>query len=91
MDLFPNSETNNTYLKCCFENLNHKKSFENLVKANGDWADELINRIGGTVMKGRFAQELSLLIDKDFKVPDYIEKAILHIAKCKNIEVKNAQ
>ncbi len=91
IDLFPNSATNNSYLKTCFENLNHKKSFENLTKAKGDWADELISRIDGTVMKGRFAQELSLLIDKDFKVPEYIEKAIKHIAKCKNIEVKNAE
>jgi putative ATP-dependent endonuclease of OLD family len=90
IDLFPNSATNNSYLKTCFENLNHKKSFENLTKANGDWADELISRIDGTVLKGRFAQELSILIDEDFKVPEYIEKAILHIAKCKNIEVKNA-
>ena len=95
IDLFPNSETNNTYLKSCFENLNHKKSFENLVKANNNakenWANELINKISKTITKGRFAQELSLLIDKNFKVPEYIEKAILHIAKCKNIKVKNAQ
>lgn len=90
IDLFPNSVTNNSYLKTCFENLNHKKSFENLAKSNGDWAEELIKRIDGTVMKGRFAQELSLLIDKDFKVPEYIEKAIKYIAKCKNIEEENA-
>jgi putative ATP-dependent endonuclease of the OLD family len=90
-DLFPDSATNNTYLKTCFENLNHKKSFENLAKVNGDWAAELISRIDGTVKKGRFAQELSLLIDKDFKVPEYIEKAILHIAKCKNIEVTDVE
>jgi len=91
IDLFPNSTTNNSYLKKCFENLNHRKSFENLSKADGDWADELISRIDGTVLKGRFAQELSLLIDKDFKVPEYIEEAIKHIAKCKNIEIKNAE
>ena len=91
IDLFPDSTTNNTYLKNCFENLNHKKSFENLVKTEGDWAEELINRIDQTVKKGRFAQELSLLIDNDFKVPEYIKNAILHIAKCKNIEVKNAE
>ena len=91
IDLFPNSTTNSSYLKTCFENLSHKKSFENLTKTKGDWAEELISRIDGTVLKGRFAQELSLLIDKDFKVPDYIEKAIKHIAKCKNIEVKNAE
>src|SRR5690606_10160416 len=44
-DLFPNKETNNNYLKSCFENLNHKKSFENLLKATGDWDKELISRI----------------------------------------------
>lgn len=38
-------------------------------------------------MKGRFAQELSLLIDKDFIVPSYIIDAINHIAKCKNISI----
>jgi len=95
IDLFPNLDTNNTYLKNCFENLSHKKSFENLIEATKDakenWADELISRIDQTVLKGRFAQELSLQIDKDFKVPEYIKNAILHIAKCKNIEVKNAQ
>lgn len=85
IDLFPNSTTNNTYLKSCFENLNHKKSFDNLTKSEGDWGNELITRIEGTVLKGRFAQELSLLIDKDFKVPEYIEKSILHIAKCKKL------
>lgn len=91
IDLFPNSTTNNSYLKACFENLNHKKSFENLTKASGDWAEELINRIDGTVKKGRFAQELSLLIDDKFEVPEYIEKAIKHIAKYKNIEMKDAE
>ncbi|MGM5630836.1 AAA family ATPase [Apibacter raozihei] len=95
IDLFPNVETNNIYLKTCFENLNHKKSFENLINATKDeeenWSIGLIKRIDQTVMKGRFAQELSLLIDKDFQVPEYIEKAILHIAKCKNIEVNNAK
>lgn len=94
IDLFPDSSTNNTYLKNCFENLNHKQSFANLVKATKDsdtnWGEELISRIDQTVMKGRFAQELSLLIDEDFEVPTYIEDAILHIANCKNIEVKNA-
>ena len=91
IDLFPNSETNIAYLKTCFENLTHKKSYENLTKAimknDEEWGKELIRRIDKTVSKGRFAQELSLLIDKDFIVPEYIKKAILHIAKCKNIKV----
>lgn len=95
VDLFPNASTNNLYLKSCFENLNHKQSFANLIKATvdngGNWKEELISRIDQTVMKGRFAQELSLLIDKDFEVPAYIENAISHIAKCKNLKVKNAK
>ena len=95
IDLFPSSKTNSGYLKNCFENLNHKKSFENLLETIKDaeerWADELIRRIDQTAMKGRFAQELSLLIDKDFTVPEYIKNAILHIAKCKNIEMKNVE
>jgi putative ATP-dependent endonuclease of OLD family len=95
IDLFPDPLTNNSYLKTCFENLNHKQSFANLIKATKDsdesWGEELISRIDQTVMKGRFAQELSLLIDEDFEVPTYIEDAILHIAKCKNIKVKNAE
>lgn len=95
IDLFPDPTTNNSYLKSTFENLNHKQSFANLIKAtkgSGDsWGEELISRIDQTVLKGRFAQELSLLIDKDFKVPNYIEDAILHIAKGKNISVKNAE
>jgi putative ATP-dependent endonuclease of the OLD family len=95
IDLFPDPSTNGSYLKSCFENLNHKQSFANLIKVTKDsddnWGKELISRIDHTVMKGRFAQELSLLIDKDFEVPTYIEDAILHIAKCKNIKVKNAE
>jgi putative ATP-dependent endonuclease of OLD family len=91
IDLFPNLSTNNKYLKECFENLGHKKSFENLIFATKDnpelWEFELIKRIDNTVMKGRFAQELSLLIDKDFIVPSYITEAIAHIAKCKNITI----
>lgn len=91
IDLFPNIGTNNTYLKDCFENLGHKKSFENLIATTKDnselWEAELIKRIDNTVMKGRFAQELSLLIDKDFIVPSYITEAITHIAKCKNISI----
>lgn len=91
IDLFPNAGTNSTYLKGCFENLGHKKSYENLITATKDnpklWEAELIKRIDNTVMKGRFAQELSLLIDKDFIVPSYITEAITHIAKCKNISI----
>lgn len=91
IDLFPNADINNTYLKGCFENLGHKKSFENLISATKEnpelWEAELIKRIDKTVMKGRFAQELSLLIDKDFIVPSYITDAITHIAKCKNISI----
>jgi len=95
IDLFPNPTTNNTYLKNCFENLNHKQSYENLLKATKDnpdnWGDELIKRIDQTVTKGRFAQELSLLIDENFSVPDYIKASILHIATCKNIKIKNVK
>jgi len=40
----PNNSTNIEYLKSCFENLGHKKSFENLQKSDSkDWSTELIN------------------------------------------------
>lgn len=95
IDLFPNATSNNSYLKTCFTNLGHIQSFNNLVAATKDcsasWGDELIKRVDGTITKGRFAQELSLLIDEKFIVPKYIENAILHIAKCKNIKVKDAE
>lgn len=43
IDLFPNITTNNTYLKDCFANLGHAKSFDNLVAIEGgNWGDELI-------------------------------------------------
>lgn len=91
VDLFPNADTNSTYLKNCFENLGHKRSYENLISATEKnpelWKEELIKRIDNTAKKGRFAQELSLLIDKHFIVPSYITKAIIHIAKCKNIPI----
>lgn len=91
IDLFPSANTNSTYLKGCFENLGHKKSYENLITATKDnpelWEAELIKRIDNTVTKGRFAQELSLLIDKNFIAPLYITEAITHIAKCKNISI----
>jgi putative ATP-dependent endonuclease of OLD family len=93
-DLFPNFETNTVYLKACFENLGHIKSYNKLLESTKDnpekWDKELIKKIDKTVKKGRFAQELSLLIDIDFIVPKYIEDAILHIAKCKNI-ILNAE
>jgi putative ATP-dependent endonuclease of OLD family len=89
IDLFPRADINNVYLKNCFDNLGHKKSYENLISLTKDnpdlWEQELIKRIDNTVMKGRFAQELSLLIDENFIVPQYIVEAINHIRKCKNI------
>jgi putative ATP-dependent endonuclease of OLD family len=91
IDLFPNSVTNNSYLKACFINLGHEKSFNNLIKATESnaelWDIELLKRIDQTVMKGRFAQELSLLIDGNFEIPEYIKNAILHIANCKEIKI----
>jgi len=94
VDLFPDAITNNSYLKTCFINLGHETSFNNLIKITQEkpelWPDELIKRIDSTVKKGRFAQELSILIDSNFVVPTYIKLAIAHIAKCKAIEMKNA-
>jgi putative ATP-dependent endonuclease of OLD family len=94
VDLFPNSTTNNSYLKTCFKNLGHENSFNNLIKITKDnpalWPEELIKRIDKTVKKGRFAQELSILIDTDFIVPTYINLAITHIAKLKTLVMKNA-
>lgn len=91
IDLFPIPGVNFYYLKQCFINLGHEKSYNNLIEKikddNSLWEAELIKRIDNTVMKGRFAQELSLLIDKDFIVPSYITEAITHIAKCKNISI----
>src|SRR5690606_31303718 len=84
LDLFPTADINALYLKNCFENLGHKKSYLNLITATKDnpelWEVELIKRIDHTIKKGRFAQELSLLIDKEFVVPAYINEAISHIA-----------
>ena len=95
IDLFPNPTTNLEYLKTCFENLGHKKSFENLLEATKDapelWGVELLRRINTVVKKGRFAQELSLLIDENFIVPDYIKDAIFHVASKKAITVENAK
>lgn len=87
IDLFPSIAVNGTYLNKCFKNLGHEKSYDNLVTASKNkpelWESELIKRIDNTVTKGRFAQELSLLIDKDFVVPDYITEAITHVMKRK--------
>jgi len=94
IDLFPDSNTNQTYLKKCFENLRHSKSFENLLEATREnpelWSVELLRRINTVVKKGRFAQELSLLIDKNFIVPEYLTTAILHVANRKTESVTNA-
>lgn len=94
IDLFPNAFTNNTYLKECFVNLGHERSYNNLITETEDhpeiWEKELIKRVDKTVMKGRFAQELSILIDSDFIVPEYIKTAISHIARTKEITITNA-
>ncbi|MBA7531330.1 DNA replication and repair protein RecF [subsurface metagenome] len=94
LDLFPTAVVNNSYLKTCFVNLGHERSYDNLLNATKDnpklWELELLKRIDNTVMKGRFAQELSLIIDNAFVVPDYIKKAISHIATYKKIAIKNA-
>lgn len=89
IDLFPKAEVNESYLKECFINLGHEKSYNNLINSTKDnpeiWESELIKRIDNTIMKGRFAQELSMLIDENFFVPEYINKAINHIKDCKKI------
>ncbi|MBT6687986.1 MAG: AAA family ATPase [Bacteroidetes bacterium] len=91
IDLFPDYEKNTATLKTCFENLNHTQSYENLVETvttkPDNWAEELISRIDGTIKKGRFAQELSLQIDKDFEIPSYLQDAIEFIFKHNNITV----
>lgn len=91
VDLFPSFGVNESYLKDCFVNLGHETSYNNLIKATKDspelWEMELIKRIDQTIKKGRFAQELSLLIDEDFFVPEYIKNAIIHIADCKEIDL----
>src|SRR5690606_26433480 len=56
-DLFPSYAVNTEYLKCCFLNLGHEKSYDNLVEATKGnpelWARELIKRIDNTITKGR--------------------------------------
>lgn len=80
VDLFPDCATNNTYLKAVFKNLGHSRSYTNLIEstkaAPATWKSELLSRIDGTIKKGRFAQELSGLIDAGFVVPTYIHDAI---------------
>ena len=77
IDLFPDPIKNASYLKKCFENLGHSQSYNNLINADAqNWHEELIKRVDQTIKKGRFAQELAILIDKDFQVPNYISSAI---------------
>lgn len=95
LDLFPDPVVNNRYLQACFVNLGHEQSFKNLVAATAaapeTWKDELIKRINQTCTKGRFAQELSTLIDSEFLVPEYLANAIKYIADCKSISLVYAQ
>jgi putative ATP-dependent endonuclease of the OLD family len=88
-DLFPDLQTNATYLKKCFENLGHTESYGNLLAATKEhpelWTGELLKRIDKTITKGRFAQELSLLIDNKFIVPANIHDAIIHMIATKNL------
>jgi putative ATP-dependent endonuclease of OLD family len=76
VDLFSSKTINIEYLKSCFINLGHTKSHENLMATKDNWSEELLKRVDGTVKKGRFAQELAILIDKDFIVPIYIKEAL---------------
>ncbi|WP_419702129.1 ATP-dependent nuclease [Mucilaginibacter sp. NFX135] len=89
VDLFPDSKTNAIYLKKCFDNLGHGQSYQNLLTATEEdeklWPGELLRRIDKTIKKGRFAQELSLLIDDEFTAPRYLEAAIEHIITAKKI------
>lgn len=82
-ELFPDSTTNNSYLSTVFNELGHTQSHQNLTNTVGiqdfDWSQELLKRIDKTVLKGRFAQELSLHIDSNFIVPEYINEAIVYI------------
>lgn len=81
VDLFPTNEVNAEYLKLCFGNLGHTKSYEKLIATKDDWSVELLKRVDGTVKKGRFAQELALNIDEDFEIPHYIKNALEFILK----------
>lgn len=87
-DLFSDSTINGTYLKSCFINLEHEQSYKNLMDTTDYWSHELLKRIDGTIKKGRFAQELALIIDEDFEVPQYIKDALNFIFENNNIDVK---
>ena len=88
-DIFNDTSMNSSYLRDCFVNLGHKTSYLNLLSTiqdnSLDWKEELIKRVDGTITKGRFSQELSLIIEKDFIVPDNIKGAIKFIAKSRGI------
>lgn len=86
IDLFP-SGINTSYLQTCFEKLGHSQAYSNLVNASGPWGHELISRIGGTVRKGRFAQQLALHIDSNFIVPDYVRDAIIFLAEKRGVSI----
>ena len=87
VDIFPTSDINPDYLKACFLNLGHSTSYNNLMSSERkNWKSELIKRVDGTVKKGRFAQELALLIDENFVVPEYINKALCFISQQKGIK-----
>ncbi len=89
IDLFPDVNTNGTYLQNCFVNLGHERSYNNLIQANNNgesWGDGLITRIDNTVSKGRFSQELSLNIDENFNIPVYLENAIKFVCESRGIQ-----
>jgi len=86
LDLFPNKEINQNFLKRTFEGLGHGKSFQNLIQCSPDeWHGGLISRIEERVGKGRFSQELALHLDRTFVVPQYVADAIRFIARCRGI------
>lgn len=85
IDLFPDNSTNTLYLATCFLNLGHYTSYSNLLSDTRPWADSLIKRIDGTITKGRFSQELSLNIDDQFIVPQYIREAIQFVVEARGI------
>ncbi|GAB6137469.1 ATP-dependent nuclease [Halanaerobaculum tunisiense] len=88
IDLFP-YETNEDYLRNCFIKLGHNQSYNDLIKYESDkWSEKLITKIDKTIKKGRFAQQLTLEIDKEFEIPSYIEDAIRFIARKKGIELE---
>lgn len=88
-DLFSDTTTNIDYLKACFKNLGHERSYRRLIRLttsdNSIWKEELIKRIDGTISKGRFAQELSLNIDNNFVIPEYIKNAIKFVCETRGI------